>query len=193
MPGCLHCGTELRKPPTGPFPKYCSGKCRAGASNDRRRADGRYVTANARRLKPKITKTCPYCLSEFETARPEQVRCSGSVCVRAHAAKLQRVGKYVTNYRRKSGRNPGSLAADARRRNARVIGEPFHRRDVFERDGWLCWLCDESVDPAATFPDPVSASVDHVVPVSLGGVHSIDNVRLAHLGCNCSRGNRLAS
>ena len=193
MPGCERCGTELRKPVHGPFPTYCSGKCRAGASNDRRRADGRYADSRARLRKPRVTKTCPYCMAEFDTARPEQIRCSNPACIRAHAAKLQRVNKSVTKYRRKHGRNPGSLAADARRRSAMVEGEPFRKRDVFDRDGWKCWLCDGDVDPEVKYPNPASASVDHVIPVSCGGVHSFENVRLAHLGCNCSRGNREAA
>lgn len=194
MPSCPVCGSELRKPSRGPFPTYCSGTCRARACDARAAVDGRLgewrEKANLARRSPRTTKVCPYCLSEFDTARPDQVRCPLPECGRAHAAKLQREGKYVTKYRRKHGRNPGSLAADARRRDAVVKGEPFRRIDVFERDGWVCWLCDGSVPRDAKWPDSDSASMDHVVPVSLGGPHDFGNVRTAHLGCNSARGNR---
>lgn len=63
-------------------------------------------------------------------------------------------------------------------------------RDVFERDGWLCQLCGGGVDGSLSFPEPGSASVDHIVPLSRGGSHTWENVQLAHLGCNMSKGAR---
>lgn len=52
-----------------------------------------------------------------------------------------------------------------------------------------CWLCGQPVDPDLRHPDPFSASIDEVVPVSRGGnQYSRDNVRLAHLLCNMRRG-----
>ena len=35
---------------------------------------------------------------------------------------------------------------------------------------------------------PLSASMDHVIPLKLGGEDSEGNIRLAHLGCNLRRG-----
>lgn len=37
---------------------------------------------------------------------------------------------------------------------------------------------------------PKRAAVDHIVPLSLGGAHSLENVQLAHLFCNMRKGNR---
>ena len=62
---------------------------------------------------------------------------------------------------------------------------------VFERDDWVCQLCGEPVDPSVAGPDPLAASLDHIVPVSFGGDHSIENAQLAHLGCNAAKGNRV--
>lgn len=51
-----------------------------------------------------------------------------------------------------------------------------------------CWLCGHRVNPYLRFPEPMCASVDHVVPVSLGGAeHDRENLRLAHLNCNQRR------
>ena len=62
---------------------------------------------------------------------------------------------------------------------------------VFERDKWLCGLCGTSVDQELLWPDPMSKSLDHIRPLSLRGDHSYENVQLAHLRCNISKGNRV--
>lgn len=66
--------------------------------------------------------------------------------------------------------------------------EAFDYRAVYERDGWVCGICTEPVDREASWPDPLSASLDHVMPVSRGGTHSPDNAQCAHLICNVRKG-----
>jgi 5-methylcytosine-specific restriction endonuclease McrA len=86
-------------------------------------------------------------------------------------------------------------AADQRRR-ARKAGstvEKFTSREIFERDGWRCGICRRKVNADLRWPDPLSASLDHIVPLSLDGGHTRANVRLAHLDCNVKRGNRIES
>ena len=79
-----------------------------------------------------------------------------------------------------------------RRRKAIVAaGEAFTRLEVFERDGWVCGICTEPIDSELRYPEPRSASVDHIVPLSLDGEHTWGNVRAAHLDCNVRRGNRV--
>lgn len=68
------------------------------------------------------------------------------------------------------------------REEARI--ERFDPLEIYGRDGWLCGICGEAVDPAALHPDPLSASLDHVVPLSKGGDHTRENSVLAHLICN---------
>ena len=77
-------------------------------------------------------------------------------------------------------------AGKARRRVARLGNgtEFIDRSVVFERDGWMCGLCDEPVDRSLKWPDPRSVSLDHVVPISRGGTHTYDNVQCSHLDCN---------
>lgn len=70
----------------------------------------------------------------------------------------------------------------ARRRGNFV--ERINRRRVFDRDGWICGICGEPVDPALAHPDLRSASVDHVIPLARGGAHRMSNVQCAHLICN---------
>lgn len=65
---------------------------------------------------------------------------------------------------------------------------------LIERDGQDCWLCGDLVDvdlPSGPRGCDDGPSVDHVIPRSLGGPDDIDNLRLAHWGCNRNRGNRM--
>jgi 5-methylcytosine-specific restriction endonuclease McrA len=83
-------------------------------------------------------------------------------------------------------------AADQRRRAAKrgAATEKFTPLEIFERDRWKCGICGRKVDRDLAYPDPKSASLDHIVPLSCGGEHSRANSRLAHLDCNIQRGNR---
>lgn len=60
-----------------------------------------------------------------------------------------------------------------------------------KRDGNGCGLCGDLVDMSLSWPNPASPSVDHVIPWSLGGTHDLSNLQLAHLSCNCRKGNRV--
>lgn len=76
-----------------------------------------------------------------------------------------------------------SLERYALKRGARDAGERFSLDEIFERDAARCHLCGKRVARS-------DASMDHIIPVSLGGEHSRANVALAHLSCNCAKGNR---
>lgn len=77
-----------------------------------------------------------------------------------------------------------------RARMAGVVHETFSLADVAIRDGNRCGICGGAVKADPKFPDPKSASVDHIMPISQGGAHALDNVQLAHLGCNAAKGAR---
>ena len=55
-------------------------------------------------------------------------------------------------------------------------------RAVTDRDGWTCWLCNQAVDPYDLGVH--RASVDHVLPRSMGGGNELPNLKLAHQSCN---------
>ena len=63
---------------------------------------------------------------------------------------------------------------------------------IVKRDGTQCRLCGDEVSLDLEFPNPASPSVDHILPFSLGGTHDMDNLQLAHLGCNQQKLNRVA-
>ena len=56
----------------------------------------------------------------------------------------------------------------------------------------VCGICGKPVDFALKFPHPMSACIDHIVPVSKGGHPSdIANMQLAHMTCNRQKSDRL--
>ena len=57
------------------------------------------------------------------------------------------------------------------------------REGLMWRDKGICGICKK---PVAWGDD----SIDHIIPVSRGGPHKWDNVQLAHLKCNISKGDR---
>ena len=61
---------------------------------------------------------------------------------------------------------------------------------VMERDGWMCGICGERIPKSAKYPDPLSPSLDHIVPLSSGGEHSMKNVQAAHFLCNSRKKDR---
>jgi 5-methylcytosine-specific restriction endonuclease McrA len=73
---------------------------------------------------------------------------------------------------------------------AATVGK-FGPIDVFERDGWNCWLCGHPTDRTQVHPQPMAPTVDHVIPISKGGEHSMANCRCAHSTCNVKKNNKL--
>lgn len=62
---------------------------------------------------------------------------------------------------------------------------------IYERDGWQCQLCGGATSRIYDSFDPLSPTLDHLVPKSLGGTHGPENLQLAHAICNSTRGARL--
>lgn len=84
-----------------------------------------------------------------------------------------------------------SVCADMEQKRRAVVlsafGETVDRRIVFEKDQWICQLCGGRVVKQKNYPDPMSASLDHRLPLSRGGKHTYANTQLAHLKCNVEK------
>lgn len=65
--------------------------------------------------------------------------------------------------------------------------EHINEKVVYLRDGWICQICHEKVDKKFKYPNPKSASLDHIIPLSKGGTHTYKNVQLAHFVCNITK------
>jgi 5-methylcytosine-specific restriction endonuclease McrA len=56
-------------------------------------------------------------------------------------------------------------------------------------EGRVCHLCGLPIDPELQAPHPLSFSLDHLVPLALGGARDDpSNVAPAHRLCNMKRG-----
>lgn len=61
--------------------------------------------------------------------------------------------------------------------------EPVYRRQVFERDDWECQLCGLHLQ-ANDHTRHDYATIDHIIPLAAGGLHSMANVQAACGRCN---------
>lgn len=210
---CEHCGNQREKDKrSSADQKYCSITCGQAAyraaNKDRINADLRQANAS----KPLISHSCGQCGGSFESRhkmkkfcsqkcrnrwldKNNPIRCSESDCDRGVRAK----GLCAMHWRREAradGRESNPEWDDRRRANyhkrralkALAPAEDVRPAVVYERDSWICGLCSSPVDPSLSYPDPMSASLDHVLPLSRGGHHTYENTQLAHLSCNVQKG-----
>lgn len=140
---------------------------------------------------------CGICGQPFARGKTS-IRSAAHFCTR-HSQ--DEVAEYTRERRResdrqriKSGRGRElDRAKNHRRRAARLsasVVEDIKPIEVFKRDGYRCHICGRKTDPSKRYPHPMSPSLDHIVPLSVGGDHSRANVATACLSCNLSKGNR---
>lgn len=114
-------------------------------------------------------------------------------CCEAHGKKhCNRVGRAEGRYK-STPWNESAKNRDQKRRAIKAgaaTGVPVKFSEIAERDKWKCSLCGGRVLKSKSSPHPRSASLDHVIPLSLGGAHDPSNVSLAHLLCNTTKSNR---
>lgn len=56
----------------------------------------------------------------------------------------------------------------------------------------VCGICGRPVDKSIPYPHPMSATIDHIVPIAKGGHPSdLENLQLAHWICNRQKSDRI--
>ena len=56
----------------------------------------------------------------------------------------------------------------------------------------VCGICGQPVDKTLKYPDPMSKTVDHIIPIAKGGHPSdLSNLQLAHRCCNRQKSDKL--
>ena len=210
---CQGCGELLAQSDRGRPKRWCSGACRVRAFREGRSgseasaaAVQAKVDAKAALIAATADAVCVFCGGEVrrsatgipykycsdscvaKEARRRHVEegrvCSVDGCGRA----IQATGLCGSHYSIEWGRlNPGKRSARAHRYRARKLAafvEDVGRIEVLERDGWVCHICGESIGKELEFPHRLYGTLDHVVPLSKGGLHCLDNVKAAHWICN---------
>lgn len=195
---CEYCGKEFeRKSSRGRAPKYCSRECCQSADRDNKR-----ITYVGKREKvcrqcgkelPKfksywcssyckslnkailagraldhgvLDKTCVICGKPFQTQKSRQRTCSKHCSSILKWRSADNYGIIVDH-----GITLEKLAIRDHNR-CQICGEPVDWGDfTYSTEG--CFVTGEK------YP-----SVDHIIPKSKGGLHSWDNVQLAHHKCN---------
>ncbi|MGY1710855.1 HNH endonuclease [Geodermatophilus sp. SYSU D00758] len=178
---CQRCGQAM--PGKRRQAKWCSNLCKDRARGDRDR-DKRNEAARERTrakrdreydARSDLWAVCWRCGDLFllkrrdtHCERPECRRARKALATRLHVA-AQRV------------RQAGFGAAV----------KTFTLQDVYERDNGHCYLC--GLPTTGDLDDggqAASAVLEHVLPIQLGGAHTLDNVRLAHRQCKTVKGSR---
>jgi 5-methylcytosine-specific restriction endonuclease McrA len=60
-----------------------------------------------------------------------------------------------------------------------------HNRKIILATQSICGICGKPVDKSIKYPDPMSPTVDHIIPLNKGGDPSaLENLQLAHRYCN---------
>lgn len=191
---CDWCGHEFT--PGSPETRLCSRECVAGEF---------WRDKSCPAFKPsKPQRRCRWCDHPIDAGKfcssahadawyranvlgrdstPVQYRtCAGCGESRAARATLT-LGRLCGRCQEKASRSRNK----ALRRGAQRNGEVFTLREIAERDGWKCHLCGDHVEDVEYDYRPSDPTLDHLIPVSEGGTHTRDNVRLAHMICNSRR------
>lgn len=117
---------------------------------------------------------CVVCGKQFERVNRNRKFCS-----------------HLCGKRSRRKRNPEQYLEEARRSNRRrrarksnVEAEEFTNADVRMFHGDDCYLCGERINFRLRWPNPKSPSLDHVIPLSRGGTHTLENCAMTHWECN---------
>lgn len=144
--------------------KYC---CRSHKERAKQfRSTGTFkVAPELRTATPVFPRTCPSCEEVFVTAKAKKIYCSQDCSVLAKERRRAEAGR-----QRAQKKSPALKAR------------------IYYRDSGLCQLCQGSIDTNIKYPDPMSLSLDHIIPRSQGGTDAATNLRATHLVCNVRRG-----
>lgn len=111
--------------------------------------------------------------------------------------------QFITfNYNRKTcseecSKNRTDRYKDSRINKTNLVDKDISLRKLYDRDEGICYLCKEETDYSDFYfdkkrnkiADENYPSIDHVIPLSKGGKHSWQNVKLACRYCNNKKGN----
>jgi hypothetical protein len=178
---CQYCGKRFKETRDRPN-KFCSNSCstkyngilrtqRKKAENDfeKQLLDEYQVTLKRlEELRHKIEygKLCKVCGQPFIAKQINQVCCC-TECSRKNENKNKDTRIY------KNG----------------IPDLSINLTKLYMRDGGVCQLCGKHIDFDCDSNSDDYPSIDHIIPISKGGVHEWNNVQLACRKCNYTKGN----
>jgi len=160
---------NARRRPTKPITRICKWCGKDFEAIGKRKCcsdEHSYLYLYGRELPKEIIRECEWCGKEFKT-RHSKSRC----CCKKHT---NRMNKYERAQRKRV-----------------AVHLSYSRFKIFQRDNFVCHICGEPIDMSAVAPANFSPTIDHVIPIRLGGADIPDNVKAAHFICNSIKGARL--
>jgi 5-methylcytosine-specific restriction endonuclease McrA len=154
----------------------CSQQCSDVHDKERNRI--RSWVTNRRKLKQNAkVRECWTCGVVFTAiTRPDaNLKCCSEKCYK----------KAERNYRKHVRRERMSLPDGVYRGNVSL-------KHVFKKYRGICQLCGCKCEMTKTY-SPNQATVDHIVPLAKGGLHTQENVQLACQECNSDKSDSLAT
>ena len=149
---------------------YCSDACRAKVGDKTYFLSHKEEINKRRRLKYKDNPKARLAGNrKYREANKEKVNGHISVYYKQYPEK-----------RREKNRRRRSLKLG-------VTHESYHNSYIFERDEWTCRICGRKINKRLKYPNLLSASIDHIVPLSKGGDDSPVNIQASHLRCNLGK------
>jgi hypothetical protein len=178
--------------------QFCSSACRLYLRETKLRAK-----RPTWKTEPSGTRSCAACGYRFNVGKPGRIYCddcTGGLCRSAsrlsaapcsvcckpfiHSGLVHRCGDCAFRLNRSKNKRKN------KRRSSAPRGERYVLADLIAAAEGICHLCAQPVDLSASGLNPFGPTIDHLVPLSLGGIDCRSNVALAHRICNTRRGNR---
>lgn len=165
---CKYCGKEFDT--TYPQKKYCCKDCLYQANLKQKRDEW------AESFVPKKI-ICKECGTEFitECGAPRSVFCCDT-CANRH---MRRIEHNTSRHQ--------AFSAECNRKREKIIKaapEPVQYKKIYARDKGICQICGLPVSKDKFIDASWGGSIDHIVPLSVGGKHEMSNCQLAHRLCN---------
>jgi len=118
---------------------------------------------------------------EWQRARPAW---RAAVDRRYNARNPEKRKANATRHRRANMIRYRELASRRRARERAAMIEAIDYNAIYRRDKGICHICSN--------PVPLSRlHFDHVVPLSKGGAHSMENIKVSHARCNLRKGSKV--
>ena len=127
-----------------------------------------------------LTRPCVECGTPFYNIQPHALTCS-PLCSKRRANRLQKL--YNSN----------------RLNDSNIVDKDITLQKLFDKYEGICYLCGKECDfndkviteEGYTIVGKTYPSIEHVIPISKNGLHSWDNVNLAHHYCNSIKSDKL--
>ena len=192
---CKGCSKKL--PPGAPAQRrWCSEACRV---QTHRRNQGQHTIArNHDRIcivcsdpftaSRAVSRVCGVvCQTVLTSNTPTEWQCPDCSVVVVRSPTNRRCGSRCKRCR--TNRNRDSDRRHSNKRRIALTGD-YTTAEIARRDGERCHLCRRKVNMNLPGSDEMGPTIDHLIPISCGGVDERSNVSLAHRTCNLKRGVR---